>query len=31
MNILALILTRGKHLSWIVFAAISALCLLALR
>ena len=29
--ILALILTRGRHLSWIVFAAISALCLLALR
>ena len=28
--ILALILTRGRHLSWIVFAAISALCLLAL-
>jgi len=29
--ILALIFTRGRHLSWIVFAAISALCLLALR
>jgi len=28
--ILALILTRGRHLSWIVFTAISALCLLAL-
>lgn len=29
--ILALFFTRGRHLSWIVFAAISALCLLALR
>lgn len=29
--ILALVFTRGRHLSWIVFAAISALCLLAIR
>lgn len=30
-TVLALLLTRGRHLSWIVFAAIAALCLLALR
>jgi hypothetical protein len=29
--ILSLVFTRGRHLSWVVFAAISALCLLALR
>jgi len=29
--VLALILTRGRHLSWIVFTIIAALCLLALR
>ncbi len=29
--ILALILTRGRHLSWVVFTLIAALCLLALR
>lgn len=29
-TILALILTRGRHLSWIVFTAISALCLFAI-
>lgn len=28
--VLALILTRGRHLSWIVFAVIAALCLIAL-
>jgi len=28
--ILALVLTRGRHLSWVVFAAIAALCLLAI-
>lgn len=28
--VLALILTRGRHLSWVVFTAIAALCLLAL-
>ena len=30
-SILALVFTRGRHLSWIVFAVISALCLLAIR
>lgn len=29
-SILALIMTRGRHLSWIVFAVIAALCLVAL-
>jgi len=29
--ILALVFTRGRHLSWVVFATISALCLLAIR
>jgi len=29
--VLALILTRGRHLSWVVFTIIAALCLLALR
>jgi hypothetical protein len=29
--ILALIVTRGRHLSWLVFSIIAALCLLALR
>jgi len=28
--ILALITTRGRHLSWVVFAAIAALCLIAI-
>jgi len=28
--VLALILTRGRHLSWVVFSAIAGLCLLAL-
>jgi hypothetical protein len=28
--VLALILTRGRHLSWVVFATIATLCLLAL-
>ena len=28
--IVALVFTRGRHLSWIVFAAITALCLLAI-
>ena len=27
----ALIFSRGRHLSWVVFAAITALCLLAIR
>lgn len=27
----ALIFSRGRHLSWVVFAAITALCLLAVR
>ena len=30
-TILAVVVTRGRHLSWVVFAAITALCLLALR
>jgi hypothetical protein len=29
-TILAVVITRGRHLSWVVFAAITALCLLAL-
>jgi hypothetical protein len=29
-SILALIMTRGRHLAWIVFAVIAALCLVAL-
>lgn len=28
--VLALILTRGRHLSWVVFSVIAGLCLLAL-
>jgi len=28
--VLALILTRGRHLSWVVYSIIAALCLLAL-
>ncbi len=28
--VLALILTRGRHLSWVVFSIIAALCLVAL-
>jgi len=28
---LALLVTRGRHLSWVVFAIIAALCLVALR
>jgi len=29
--VLALILTRGRHLSWVVFSVIAALCLFAVR
>jgi len=29
--VLALTLTRGRHLSWVVFSVIAALCLLAVR
>lgn len=29
--VLALVLTRGRHLSWVVYLIIAALCLLALR
>jgi hypothetical protein len=29
--VLALLLTRARHLSWVVFVAIAALCLLTLR
>lgn len=30
-TILAVVVTRGRHLSWVVFAAMTALCLLAVR
>ena len=30
-TILAVVVTRGRHLSWVVFAAMTALCLLAIR
>jgi hypothetical protein len=29
--VLALVFSRGRHLSWIVFAAITTLCLLAIK
>lgn len=29
--VLALVITRARHLSWVVFLSIAALCLLALR